>query len=782
MLNHEQLLKLIRDHVDHPATPREILQRLKLPRQQRSTFKKLLGDLVESGALVQTRGNRFGLPDRMNLVVGKVVTHPRGFGFVVPDRPLEDVKGDLFIAGSNLNQAMHGDRVVARIERISENRAEGRILRVLERGSTTVVGRFDLDGSGLGFVVPFDRRLIMDVSIPSGEPLEARPGDMVVVEITRWPTPARGPLGRVTEVLGDIDEPGVDNEIIIRKYGIPDAHSDAAVEEARRIGTSVRDADLQGRTDLRPLVTVTIDGEHARDFDDAITIEKLPNGNYSLGVHIADVAHYVQEGSTLDEEAYDRGTSVYFPDRAVHMFPPELSTGLCSLNPQVDRLVQSCLMEVDRRGTVLRYELHDGVIHSNARMTYTEVNAILTDRDPETIARYKDLVPLFETMQELFGILNKRRHRRGSIDFDLKQAEIVLDDEGMVEAIIAAERNVAHRIIEEFMLLANETVAQHLDDHEVPTLYRIHEEPDPLKVAEFEEFVTPLGYSLGVPPDGVKPRHFQKLVEKMRGTPEEKPIAFLMLRTMQKARYDEQNLGHFGLAAESYTHFTSPIRRYPDLVVHRTLRESRHGLMTEDRKEELTDDLPEIARHTSERERRADDAERELVQWKKVRFMADKVGDEFDGYITGVTAFGLFIELIEHFVEGLVHVSTMADDYYRFVERAHTLQGENTGRVYRLGDRVTVQVIKVDMERRQIDLGLSEILDRVRESEKNRGPRRSRIDPGHKPHGARTGLPRRSDVVAKAGTTAKKAVAKGTNRRAQRPGRKERSAKRGKQR
>ena len=774
MLNHEQLLKLIRDKVDHPATPREILQRLKLPRQQRPTFKKLLAELVESGALVETRGNRFGLPDRMNLVVGKVVTHPRGFGFVVPDQPLEGVTGDLFIAGSNLNQAMHGDRVVARIERISDNRAEGRILRILERGSATVVGRFDLDGMGLGFVVPFDRRLIMDVSIPPGEHLDGKPGDMVVVEITRWPTPARGPLGRVTDVLGDIDEPGVDNEIIIRKYGIPDAHSEESVEEARRIGTSVRDDDLRGRTDFRPLVTVTIDGEHARDFDDAITIEKLPNGNYWLGVHIADVAHYVREESALDEEAYERGTSVYFPDRAVHMFPSELSTGLCSLNPQVDRLVQSCLMEVDRRGTVLRYELHDGVIHSNARMTYTEVNAILTDRDPDTMARYTELVPLFETMHELFGILNKRRHRRGSIDFDLKQAEIVLDDQGMVEAIVAAERNVAHRIIEEFMLLANETVAQHLDDHEVPTLYRIHEKPDPLKVAEFEEFVTTLGYSLGAPPDGVKPRHFQKLVEKMRGTPEEKPIAFLMLRTMQKARYDDQNLGHFGLAAESYTHFTSPIRRYPDLVVHRTLRESRHGLMTEDRKDELTDDLPEIARHTSERERRADDAERELVQWKKVRFMADKVGDEFDGYITGVTAFGLFIELIEHFVEGLVHVSTMADDYYRFVERAHILQGENNGGVFRLGDRVTVQVIKVDMERRQIDLGLSAILDRVRESEKNRGPRRSRIDPARKPHGAKAGspgAPRRSDAFAKAG-----------KRRAQRPGRKERSVKRGKPR
>jgi ribonuclease R len=369
--------------------------------------------------------------------------------------------------------------------------------------------------------------------------------------------------------------------------------------------------------------------------------------------------------------------------------------------------------------------MHDGVIHSNARMTYTEVNAILTDRDPGIIDQYKSLVPLFETMRELFEILNTRRHRRGSIDFDLKEPEIVLDDEGLVEEIIALERNVAHRLIEEFMLLANETVAQHLHEHHVPTLYRIHEEPDPLKVEEFEEFISTLGYGLGAASDDVRPRHFQKLVERIRGTPEEKAVAFLMLRTMQKARYDPSNLGHFGLAATSYTHFTSPIRRYPDLVVHRTLRESRHATMDDDRREQLTEDLPDIARHTSERERRADEAERELVQWKKVRFMADKVGDEFNGYITGVSAFGIFVELIEHFVEGLVHVSTMADDYYRFVERSHILRGENTGKVYRLGDRIDVQVVKVDMERRQIDLGIVEILERVRESESHRGPRRS---------------------------------------------------------
>ena len=733
MLNSEQLLSAMRDKIEHPVTARELVQRLKIPRDQRVTVKRLLQKLVDSGQLVQTRGNHFGLPDRMNLVVGQVQTHPRGFGFVVPDKPLEGVSGDIFIAGANLNQAMHGDRVVARIEQRREDRAEGRIVRVLERGSKTIVGRFEIDDTGTGYLVPFDRRVIMDVMVPNEDRKDAQAADMVVAEITRWPTATRSAQGRVLEVLGDIEEPGVDTEIIIRKFGITDKHSDEAVAEATRLGGAVKEKDIKGRTDFRKIRTVTIDGEHARDFDDAITIEKLANGHYKLGVHIADVAHYVPEGGALDEEAYERGTSVYFPDRAVHMFPSELSTGLCSLNPNVDRLVQSCVMDIDRQGTVVRYEMHDGVIHSDARMTYTDVSAILMDRDPALLEKYRDFVPMFETMRELFEILNDRRRRRGSIDFDLKEPAIILDDEGMVKQIIAAERRVANRIIEEFMLVANETVAEHLDGREVPTLYRIHEPPDPLKVAQFEEFVSTLGYSLAAPPNEIRPRHFQNLVERIHGKPEEKPIAFLMLRTMQKARYAETNSGHFGLAAKSYTHFTSPIRRYPDLIVHRTLRESRHG-MPKDRIEELTDDLPEMGRHTSERERRAAEAERELVQWKKVRFMADKVGDEFDGYVTGVTAFGLFIELVEHFVEGMVHVSTMVDDYYRFIEGQHLLRGENTGQMYRLGDKVRVQVIKVDMERRQIDLGLVGILDRVRASEDNRGPRRSKAQPKAERH------------------------------------------------
>jgi ribonuclease R len=729
MMNDEQLLKLIRETVDHPASTRELLQILRIPREERTTFRRRLKSLVSRGQLIRIRGNRYGVPDRMNLVVGRVQTHPAGYGFVVPEQPL-DGGGDIYIAGPNLSEAMHGDRVVARIERYKDSqRAEGRIVRILERSTSTLVGRYDVDESGLGFVVPFDRRLTMDVHVPEGEEGSAERGQMVVVHLTRFPAAARNPVGRITEVLGAIDAPGVDTQIIIRKYGIPDEHQPEVIEEARRLGKAVKERDVLGRTDFRDLVTVTIDGEHARDFDDAVTIERLENGHYLLGVHIADVSHYVPEGSALDVAAYERATSVYFPERAVHMFPAELATGLCSLNPEVDRLVQSCLMEVDRTGRVVRSELHDGVINSTARMTYTDVNAILTEQDPKTRARYQALVPTFELMHELFEILNTRRGNRGSIDFDLPEPEVVLDADGLVEDILVAERNVAHRLIEEFMLLANETVATWLDDNDVPALFRVHEEPDPLKVDQFEEFLSTLGYGLGAPAGAVRPRHFQRLIERIRGKPEEKPIAFLMLRTMQKARYDASNLGHFGLATASYTHFTSPIRRYPDLVVHRMLRNARHGGLSEERRAELLDDLPDAARHTSDLERRADDAERELVQWKKVRFMADKVGDEFTGYVTGVAPFGLFVELVEHFVEGLVHISTMADDYYRFIDRAHLLRGENTEKVYRLGDKVTVQVIRVDMERRQVDLGLVEILEAVRESEARRGPRRSKARP-----------------------------------------------------
>ncbi|OFW41223.1 MAG: ribonuclease R [Acidobacteria bacterium RIFCSPLOWO2_12_FULL_67_14b] len=720
----------MRAKVPHPATARELLRVLHISRDDGATFKRLLRHLVNDGSLVQIKGNRYGLPDRMDLVVGRLDGHPSGFGFVTPERPIEGLTRDIYVAAHNLQEALHGDRVVTRIERYRDDgRAEGRIVQVLERATSTIVGRFEVDVSGLGFVSPFDKRLAVDVQIPRADTHGAAPGQMVTVEVTRWPTPTRGPLGRIVEVLGDVNDPGVDTEIILRKHNIPDEHGVEAVEEARRIGKTIRDRDLKGRTDFRDRKVVTIDGETAKDFDDAISIETLPNGHFWLGVHIADVAHYVHEGGALDTEAYERATSVYFPERAVHMFPPELATGLCSLNPHVDRLVQSCLMEVSPRGEVVRYEMHDGIIRSDERMTYTAVNAILTDRDPQTIAKYAPLVPMFELMGQLFEILNARRRGRGSVDFDLPEALVVLDEKGFIEDIIASERNVAHRLIEEFMLLANETVAGHLESRGMPALYRIHERPDPLKVLQFEEFISAFGLSLGAPEGAVTPMHFQKLVGKIRGLPSERPIAFLMLRTMQKARYDPINLGHFGLAAETYTHFTSPIRRYPDLVVHRLLRELRQTRVNDERKAELEEDLPEVGRHTSEMERRAAEAEREILQWKKVRFMADKVGDVFDGYITGVAAFGMFVELVDHYVEGLVHVSTMADDYYRFREQAHALFGENTKKLYRLGDPVRVQIIRVDMERRQIDLGLEDVLEKVRHDERSRGPSRTAARP-----------------------------------------------------
>ena len=542
---------------------------------------------------------------------------------------------------------------------------------------------------------------------------------MVIVELTRWPTATRGAIGRVAEVLGDIDAPGVDTEIIIRKYGIPDAHSPEAIAEAIRLGAAVSEKDIRGRTDFRDVPTVTIDGEHARDFDDAITIEKLANGHFWLGVHIADVSHYVQEGSALDREAYERGTSVYFPERAVHMFPSELATGLCSLNPHVDRLVQSCLMEIDRHGQVVRSEFHDGVINSNERMTYTEVNGILTDRDPALLKRYAPLVPMFEMMRRAVPHPERRPRRRGSIDFDLKEAGVdhrrrrrrrgdhraraqrrAPADRG-VHAARQRDRRDLSRGAGRAGALPHPRGARHPQGREVR---RVH-----LRLRLQPRRAAQRAAAAALPEaDRANPWQARGEADRVPDAADDAEGAIRARRTSATSAWRRR----------SYTHFTSPIRRYPDLVVHRALRAARHGLLTEGAREEWTEDLPEVARHTSEMERRADDAERELLQWKKVKFMADKVGDEFEGYITGVAAFGLFIELIEHYVEGMVHVSTMADDYYRFLEARHMLRGENTNKSYRLGDKVRVQVLRVNMDERQIDLGLADILERVREGER----------------------------------------------------------------
>ena len=701
-----------------PTTEKDILKMLRVKGDARLATKRVLGEMLADGKLARTRADRLGLPEKMNLVAGRLECKPGGFGFVRPDRPPDPSEKtaktkskkpepDIYVAGAALADALHGDRVLVHIERQGRfGKPEGRIVEVLERASTRVVGRFEKDHEGAR-VVPFDPNFLYEVFVTHGDEAGAQPGEMVVVEIVRYPSPFRAPLGKVTEVLGPANEPGVDVQVIIAKYQIPDSFPEDVLREAENIPTEVPEQAIVGRTDFRNEDIVTIDGETARDFDDAVQVEILDNGNFLLGVHIADVARYVAEKSPLDREAFERGTSVYFPERAVPMLPERLSNGICSLNPGVDRLVQSVRIEVSPKGRVENYELYDGVIRSAARMTYTEVRQILVDRDPGVTLRYKKLVPLFERMLSLYQVLRARREKRGSIDFDLPEPLVLLDVEGLVTGIVAAERNVAHHIIEEFMLLANEVVAGHLSGLDVPSLYRVHDKPEEDRVEDFENFIHGLGYRLRASSEALKPKSFQALLKRIDGKPEERLISFLMLRTMKKARYAMENTGHYALAAPIYTHFTSPIRRYPDLVIHRLLREVRtKGVPSAATQAEREASLPEIAEHSSRTERRAENAGRELVEWKKVRFMADKLGDVFVGYVTGVLNFGLFVELEEFFVEGLVHISTLADDYYRFNEKTHTLRGESTGKMYRLGDQLEVQVVRVDQEKRKIDLAI----------------------------------------------------------------------------
>jgi ribonuclease R len=618
--------------------------------------------------------------------------------------------------------------VVVRIERTTVKGHEGRIIRVLERALQRIVGRYESDGRFGGHVVPFDKRVLHEMFIPAGENAGAEPGQMVAAEMTRPPTATRNPVGRVLEVLGRLEDQGVDLKVVMAKHALPDAFPPEVEAEAARVPTQVRPEDTAGRTDFRPWATVTVDPETARDHDDAISLDRLPNGHWLLAVHIADVAHYVREGSTLDQEAYLRGTSVYFPDRVVPMLPHALSSSICSLVDGQDRLTQSVVMEIDAKGRVKKAEFHDGVIRSAARMTYQQVQKIV-DGDKELRERFAPLAPLFERMDELAKLMRQRRYERGSLDFDLPEPKLVLDASGKMTGIVASERLASMRVIEEFMLAANEAVAAKLSAAGVGALYRIHERPDPEKVEEFCELVASLGYRVPGNLEEIRPEDFQLILRQIEGKPEAKLVSYLLLRTMKLARYHEENLGHFGLATDMYAHFTSPIRRYPDLVVHRALRALRHGGPDPERAAQLKEALPEMGRHLSEMERRADEAERELIEWKKVRFMADKLGDVFRGYITGVQAFGLFVELNDVYVSGLVHVSSMTDDYYLFDEKAHLLKGENTKKVYRLGDKVEVQIVRVDLERRQIDFALVDVLERAAAgARKGRPPAPSRRD------------------------------------------------------
>ena len=829
MLSDATILRHIARQPKRSAGYKQLVRELGLHGEARADLNSRLQKLAKHGELVQVDTDRYALPQAAtenNLVAGRLTMHRDGFGFVIPDASSltpslrARLTGDIFIAPHAIGNAMHGDRVLVDIVATRpDGRAEGRIVRSVVRSHPTVVGIFHYS-NGRNYVTPIDSKITQEIVIPPGMEFPdagatparrkksvdrvlgdeaARRSDwddlegvVVDVEITDWPTSTQNPRGRVFEVLGRLDDFGVDVEITIRKFHLPHHFLAATLEEAQQISAIIPAKELVRRRDFRALPIVTIDGETARDFDDAVTVRHLADGNFELQVHIADVAQYVTPDSALDQEARLRGTSVYFPDRAVPMLPLELSTDICSLRPQVDRLVLSCVMQIDPRGEILGCELSEGIIRSAERMTYTAVNAVL-EGDAAMRERYAPLVPTFELMRDLALILNRKRQRRGSIDFDLPEPVIEFDELGSMKSITRSERNIAHRLIEEFMLSANECVAQYLESKRVASLYRIHEKPDAKRVYDFEVIAATFGYSLGVGPlpihrvqfksdrraargtgkqartlevpkdVHITPRMYQKLAAKIAGKPEERIVSYLMLRSLKQARYSEDNVGHFALAASSYTHFTSPIRRYPDLVVHRILKEvlrdsaemheggipvglssflergaavsSEKDFRSHDSQpgrrdagvtpwskrrdpvahhEELKpmggpislDELHNIAEESSQSERRADEAERELMEWKKVKFMQDRVGEDFDGLITSVTKFGFFVELTDLFVEGLVPLNTLTDDYYSYHENTRQIIGQRSRKTYSLGQRIRVLVDRIDSVEKKIQFAL----------------------------------------------------------------------------
>ncbi len=819
MISDKQILEHIERQPKSSAGFKQLVKELNLRGTDRRELEVRLRTMMRAGELVEIGRDRYALPaaDKgggKNLVSGRLHMHRDGFGFVIPQSPAlkEKLDGDIYIPPSAIGLAMHGDLVMVELGKVgSDRRAEGRIVKVAGRAHTTVVGTFHYGGR-FNFVTPMDEKISREVIISPGLEIpeaaqkadaqskhrvlgnEAKrrqwddlEGVVVDIEITDWPSPSQSAKGKVIEILGYEDDFGVDVEIIIRKHHLPHHFPAEVLEQAQSIANVIPHPEYASRRDYRDLPIVTIDGETARDFDDAVLARELANGNYELQVHIADVAQYVREGTPLDDEARLRGTSVYFPDRAVPMLPLELSTDICSLRPKVERLVLSCVMEIDRAGEVVGYEIHEGIIRSAERMTYTDVQLIL-DGDAGARRVFAPLVEEFSLMREVAETLNRKRVRRGSIDFDLPEPVIDFDEEGMMRGVTRSERKFSHRLIEEFMLAANECVATYLENRGIAALYRIHEKPDAKKIYDFEVLAASFGYSLGVgslpikkmelrgdrrqrhgsgrhaqtvelPQDvHITPRMYQKLTQKIAGQPEERILSYLMLRSLKQARYAEKNEGHFALAAPSYTHFTSPIRRYPDLIVHRILKEvlradeaesgdpqptltgnakhseasspwskrqrgdDRHAgrrrskhqqQIAEQHQEDLGGPIPErvlhgIAEESSQSERRADEAERELIEWKKIKFMRDRVGEEFDALIISITKFGFFVELTDMFIEGLVPLPSLIDDRYTFRENTRQIIGERTRKTYSMGARVRVLLDRIDRMQRKLQFSIVE--------------------------------------------------------------------------
>jgi ribonuclease R len=852
VLSDQQILSHIQRQPKSTAGYKQLMREMRIKGHERRELETRLRALVRRGDLLEIGRDRYMIPgtkpgrgaERMtqraaeqHLVAGRLNMHRDGFGFVTPEIETlrEQLEGDIYIAPPNIGLAMHGDRVLVEVgKKKGDGRVEGRIIKIAGRAQSTVVGTFHR-GEHHNYVVPFDEKIGREIVIPEGAEIpeedetdrldnrdisrqskhrvvgqEAKKskihdldGVVVDVEITEWPTYTKPARGRVIEILGYEDDFGIDVEIIIRKHHLPHIFPDEVLEQAQRMTPIVHHSELEARHDYRALPIITIDGETARDFDDAVHVRMLANGNYELQVHIADVAQYVRESTPLDDEARLRGTSVYFPDRAVPMLPLELSTDTCSLRPNVERLVLSCIMEIDHTGEVQGYQIQEGIIRSAARMTYNNVQAIL-DGDAVLRREYSRLVEHIERARELAEILNRKRQRRGSIDFDLPEPIIEFDEQGLMSGVTQSERKFSHRLIEEFMLAANECVASYFEENQIAAVYRIHEKPSPKKIYDFEMIAASFGYSLGVgalpvkkfqtraekrerhasgrgsapvhdvPEDvHITPRMYQKLTQKIAGTPEERVISFLMLRSLKQARYSEKNEGHFALAAPTYTHFTSPIRRYPDLIVHRILkdvirereketgdpkpslyggesgehqqtpwskqvqdhrmagrRKSRHQRqITEQHEQQRTGPIPEhllhdIAEESSTNERRADEAERELIEWKKIKFMADRIGEDFQALIISTTKFGFFVELTDMFIEGLVSIHSLIDDRYTYRENTRQIIGERTKRTFSIGDRVRVVLDRIDHAQRKLQFSLLVEDRREKLSHEDRAERR----------------------------------------------------------
>ncbi|MDB5052793.1 MAG: rnr [Bacilli bacterium] len=706
-----QLLEFMRDTAYKPMTYNEMEKHFKIENADEfREFLQLLNKLETDGTVIRTRNERYGVPERMNLIRGKLQAHAKGFGFLLPE---DKTQPDVYIHANDLRGAMNNDIILARItlKGAAGGKLEGEVVRVVTRANTQVVGVFQ-DHESYGFVLPDDKRMVRDIFIPKHSYLGAVDGQKVVVKIVNYPEGHAAAEGEVIEVLGHKDDPGVDIISVIRKFMLPEAFSEEVIAEAEQAPDTIHQDELKGRRDLRGKRIVTIDGEDAKDLDDAVNVERLPNGNYLLGVHIADVSYYVKENSALDREAYQRGCSVYLVDRVIPMLPHRLSNGICSLNPKVDRLTMSCEMEIDVNGTVINHDIFTSVIKTSERMTYTNVRKILQNEEPEALTQYDYLREDFQMMEELAMKLRERRMRRGAIDFDFQESKIIVDALCKPVDIVKRERSIAEQIIEEFMLKANETVAEHFHGLKVPFLYRIHEDPDAEKLLHFMEFITNFGLVVQLKGHTVQPRELQKLLADIKGTKEETVISTVLLRSMKQARYDAESTGHFGLAAEYYSHFTSPIRRYPDLIIHRVMREIlESGKLSAKRFEYLAERMVDIARQSSERERVAVEAERETDALKKAEYMLDKVGEEFEGIISSVTSFGMFVEL-DNTVEGLIRLSDLTDDYYHHHAAQHALIGERTSKVFRLGDEVKVRVARVTIADHTIDFEMVDMKPR----------------------------------------------------------------------